>query len=60
VAKDTALFKAIHPRRTVTVPERSLRAVIDYLWDQEKKHYEELGKPKDHIFEHLSKLELST
>ena len=27
--------------------------IVDYLWTDEKKHYEEEGKPKNHIFNHL-------
>jgi len=28
-----------------------LREIIDYLYREEKKHYEESGKPNGHIFE---------
>ncbi|MDR1895634.1 MAG: hypothetical protein LBR10_02455 [Prevotellaceae bacterium] len=28
----------------------NLRKVIDYLWEDEEKHFEESGCPNDHIF----------
>jgi len=34
----------------------SARHVIDYLWDDEKKHFEEIGAPVGHIFQHLETL----
>ena len=33
----------------------ALNRVIDYLWDNEKKHYEE-DKTDDHIFNYLTVL----
>lgn len=30
--------------------KQALRKLVDYLWKEEKKHFEESGKPKDHIF----------
>lgn len=32
---------------------RALKIVVDYLWNDEQKHYEESDKPKGHIFESL-------
>jgi len=32
-----------------------LRRIIDYLYQEEKRHYEESGKPKGHIFMTISK-----
>jgi hypothetical protein len=34
----------------------SLYTVLMYLWKDESKHWEEEGKPKDHIFIHLKLL----
>lgn len=33
-----------------------IEQVIDYLWEEEKKHYEESDKPEDHIFSVLKEL----
>jgi len=33
-----------------------LRKVLSYLYEDEKKHWEELDKPKDHIFLSVKKL----
>ncbi|MBS1572390.1 MAG: hypothetical protein JST62_08375 [Bacteroidetes bacterium] len=38
----------------------NLRTLINYLWDDEKKHFEESEKPKDHIFHILKQLKLIT
>ncbi len=35
---------------------KSLRRIIDYLWDDEQKHYEDDGAPVGHIFQHLETL----
>ena len=42
--------------KSVMVFEKNLRIVINYLYDTEKKHYEESGKPKKHIFVCLNRL----
>ena len=34
----------------------SIQAVVLYLAPDEGKHYEENGKPKDHIFRHVMRL----
>ncbi len=28
----------------------AIKEVLDYLWDDEERHYEESGKPDNHIF----------
>lgn len=33
-----------------------VQLVVDYLYDDEKRHFEELGKPKRHIFRTLERL----
>ncbi len=34
--------------------DKQIKIVIDYLWDDEKRHYQESGKPKqEHIFLNL-------
>lgn len=30
--------------------KHALRKLVDYLWKDEEKHFEESGKPADHIF----------
>lgn len=30
--------------------KRNIKEVVEYLWKDEKKHYQESEKPKDHIF----------
>jgi len=27
-----------------------IERILDYLWEDEEKHWEESGRPKDHIF----------
>lgn len=38
--------------RRIITPEvgRSLNALIEYLWRDEQKHWEESDRPKAHIF----------
>ena len=31
-------------------PGHDLKTVIDYLYSEESKHYEDEGQPKDHVF----------
>ena len=31
----------------------ALTKVVDYLWSDESKHYEQEDKPKDHIFHYI-------
>ena len=33
-----------------------IKTVIDYLWHSEKRHWEEVKKPKDHIFCKLKRI----
>lgn len=30
--------------------KQDIRAILDYLWHDEEKHYSECKYPKDHIF----------
>lgn len=30
--------------------KEDIQFIIDYLWEDEERHYEESEKPKDHIF----------
>jgi hypothetical protein len=34
----------------------SLCALLDYLFPVEKRHWEEMGRPDDHIYLHLQRL----
>lgn len=34
----------------------AIEAVIEYMYEDEKKNWEECGKPKNHIFTHLQVL----
>lgn len=36
-----------------------IKEVLDYLWDDEERHYEESGKPDNHIFTVLKRLKVS-
>ena len=36
--------------------KESIRKLIEYLWDDEERHYEELEKPKEHIFNTIFKI----
>lgn len=35
-----------------------INEIIDYLYEDEKKHFEELDEPKDHIYLKLEKLRI--
>jgi hypothetical protein len=35
----------------------SLCAVLDYLMPEEERHWEEMGKPDDHIFLHVRRVD---
>ena len=37
----------------------AIKEVIDYMWKDEKQHWEEWGKPKNHIFNVLKRLKAS-
>tara|TARA_R100000458_G_scaffold35723_1_gene33120 strand:+ start:438 stop:617 length:180 start_codon:yes stop_codon:yes gene_type:complete len=37
--------------------EKDIRKVVDYLFEDEFKHYIESNKPKDHIFVAVNNLE---
>ena len=44
----------------ITDEERiAIKEVLDYLWDDEERHYEESGKPDNHIFPVLKHLKAS-
>lgn len=46
--------------KTILNPKdiENLRTLIKYLWDNEKKHFEESEKPNNHIFHILKQLKL--
>ena len=47
-------------RQLMTDEERAaIKKVIDYLWKDEERHWEEWGKPKKHIFHVLKRLKAS-
>lgn len=35
---------------------RSLLIVLDYLMPEERRHWQELGRPKEHVYRHLRQL----
>ena len=35
---------------------QSVLAVLEYLWKEEQRHWEESGEPDNHIFLHLKQL----
>lgn len=37
--------------------KHALRKLVDYLWDDEKKHFEEAGKPANHIFNIIKQID---
>ena len=37
----------------------AIKEVLDYLWDDEERHYEESGRPANHIFPVLKRLKES-
>ncbi len=39
---------------------KDVQLVVDYLYDDEKRHFEELGKPRQHIFRALERLKKYT
>ena len=43
-------------KSSVLVDARDLKAVVDYLWSDEEKHWEESGKRKGHVFQRLINL----
>jgi hypothetical protein len=36
---------------------RSVLAILAYLMPEEKRHWEEAGRPKDHIYLHVKRLD---
>ena len=46
----------IVPKVVLTQKENLIKEIIDYLYEDEKVHFEELDEPKDHIFLKLKKL----
>lgn len=48
-------------KKTVEVDRNDIKKIVDYMWDDEKKNYEENWatdeeKPKNHIFATVMKL----
>ena len=43
--------------KMVLVPVKDLKKVVEYLFEDEMKHWEEGNKPKKHIYVNLAKLE---
>ncbi len=37
----------------------ALRAVVDYLWADERRDFESSGEPERHIFHHVRRLQRS-
>jgi hypothetical protein len=44
------------PTETTSSPCQDLKELLDYLWDDEKRHWEEDGRPEKHIFNTLCRL----
>ena len=45
--------------QTLTNEQRSdIRAIIDYLWKDEERHYEESERPLNHIFNIMKRLKV--
>ena len=42
--------------RLMIIPTNSIRNVLEYLYKDERKHYYECDKPKDHIFNSIVEL----
>ena len=42
--------------KMLTIKRSDLKRVVDYLWNDEEKHYEESDKPSGHIFKTLQRL----
>lgn len=38
--------------------EKLMKEVIEYLYSDEKKHFEESGKPEEHIYRKLERLKI--
>lgn len=39
-----------------TKTQKALEKVLEYLWEDEKKHYAEMDFPNEHIFRDLNRL----
>ncbi|MBV6493965.1 MAG: hypothetical protein LDLANPLL_01989 [Turneriella sp.] len=48
----------IIPNDLLNEKEDLIKEVIQYLYQDEKKHFEELEKPKNHIFSKLERLRI--
>lgn len=46
----------IIPKVLIEEKENLIKEIIEYLYQDEENHFEELDKPKDHIFLKLKKL----
>ena len=47
-------------RQLLTNEERAaIKEVLDYLWEDEERHFEECGEPENHIFPILKQLKAS-
>lgn len=42
--------------KTTETLKTDLKILVEYLWESEKKHYEESDKPKEHIFNVLKRI----
>jgi hypothetical protein len=51
-----ANFISINSQSRNDEMKRLIKDVIEYLYDDEKKHFEEYDEPKDHIFSKLERL----
>jgi hypothetical protein len=45
-----------HSLRRMIIPVKSIRNVLEYLYQDEREHYYECDKPKDHIFNSIVEL----
>ncbi len=48
----------IIPHSLITEKEQLISDIIDYLYHDEEKHFDELGEPNDHIFLKLKRLKV--
>jgi len=45
-----------HSLRRMIIPVKSIRNVLEYLYQDERENYYECDKPKDHIFNSIVEL----
>lgn len=43
-------------RRIPTDVRASVRALVEYLWTEEEKHWHACGCPSNHIFRHVERV----